>query len=278
MSAWTCGAGRPLAAPWGGKPQRTRPVRRVNCRARKARPDAPGNASSFDQYPLSRHLLADPYSMLKLLQLPQTPQLPYRQFSCCLFRNTDAHQFVFTSSQAVATIALLKTFTRKSSCFLHCRSRLVYPILSSSPSQLSRFLVTLPTMSSLKRKASNLPASSDAKKAKQNSSITSFFSAPKAAGGTTNGSSKAGGSGLPAADPPAPKFDKQKWVAGLTDEQRKLLQLEIDTMDESWLAHLKDEITTKEFLELKRFLERETAAGKKWFPPKEDVYSWYVYL
>ena len=55
---------------------------------------------------------------------------------------------------------------------------------------------------------------------------------------------------------------------------REVLKLEIETLDESWLAHLKDEITTKEFLELKKFLDRETKAGKKWFPPKEDVYSW----
>jgi len=72
------------------------------------------------------------------------------------------------------------------------------------------------------------------------------------------------------------KFDKEAWVAKLTDEQKELLQLEIDTLHESWLAHLKDEVKTPEFLNLKRFLQKEIASGKKVFPPLEDVYSWFV--
>lgn len=126
-------------------------------------------------------------------------------------------------------------------------------------------------MSSLKRKAGNFPAS-DAKKPKQNASITSFFGAPKVTAAAGNKSGADGAAAAP--EPPTVKFDKAKWAAGLTDEQRKLLKLEIDTLDESWLAHLKGEITSKEFLDLKRFLEREDASNKKVFPPKEDVYSW----
>jgi len=72
-------------------------------------------------------------------------------------------------------------------------------------------------------------------------------------------------------------FDKKKWAAKLTAEQKELLKLEIDTLHESWFAVLKDEILSKEFLELKRFLAREEKAGKKIFPPPEDVYSWYVF-
>ncbi len=121
-------------------------------------------------------------------------------------------------------------------------------------------------MSSLKRKAGNLPAS-DAKKPKQQGTLMSFFAAPKAA---------AGGAPAAVAEVAGPKFDKEKWLAKLTDEQKTLLKLEIDTLDDSWLALLKDDITSKDFLELKRFLEREAQAGKKVFPPKEDVYSWYV--
>ena len=49
-------------------------------------------------------------------------------------------------------------------------------------------------------------------------------------------------------------------------------------MHETWLAVLKDEILTKEFLELKRFLKREREAGKTIFPPAEDVYSWSACL
>jgi uracil-DNA glycosylase len=110
---------------------------------------------------------------------------------------------------------------------------------------------------SLKRKAAEVVAA-EAKKPKANGSITSFFGAPKSS------SSK----------PVAPKFDKAAWVAKLTAEQKELLKLEIDTLDESWLAQLKDEIVTKEFLELKRFLAEEEEAGKKVFPPKQDIYSW----
>ncbi|KAG6149065.1 hypothetical protein E4U28_002448 [Claviceps purpurea] len=120
-------------------------------------------------------------------------------------------------------------------------------------------------MAAPKRKADeSVPNAAETKKPKVNGSIASFFGAipkPASAGNTAPGS-------------PAVKFDKKKWEGGLTAEQKKLLQLEIDTLDESWLAHLKDEITSKEFLDLKRFLDKETSAGKKWFPPKEDVYSW----
>ncbi|ROV93352.1 hypothetical protein VSDG_06873 [Cytospora chrysosperma] len=134
-------------------------------------------------------------------------------------------------------------------------------------------------MSSVKRKATTQSAGSDPKKPKQNASITSFFGTPKtsptaAANGVKSslaGSSPASAGALESA---TPKFDKAKWVATLTDEQKQLLRLEIDTLDPSWLSHLKDEITTKEFLDLKRFLDREAAAGKKIFPPREDIYSW----
>jgi uracil-DNA glycosylase len=96
-------------------------------------------------------------------------------------------------------------------------------------------------------------------------SITSFFKAPANATGTAKKSST-----------PAPiKFDKAAWVAKLTPEQKELLQLEIDTMEEGWIYHLKDELVSNEFLNLKRFLKKEWDAGKKIFPPKEDIYSWY---
>lgn len=54
------------------------------------------------------------------------------------------------------------------------------------------------------------------------------------------------------------------------------MKLEIETLDETWLAQLKDEVTSKDFLELKRFLKKEIASGKEVFPPLEDVYSWCV--
>lgn len=108
---------------------------------------------------------------------------------------------------------------------------------------------------SLKRKAADV-ATDAAKKTKPNSSITSFFGAPKP-------------------KPEAP-FDKDAWVAKLSDEQKDLLKLEIDTLHESWLPHLKEVLVSPQFLELKRFLKKELASGKTVYPPMKDVYSWYV--
>lgn len=76
-------------------------------------------------------------------------------------------------------------------------------------------------------------------------------------------------------DDAKPKFDKQKWAKeNLTDEQRELLGLEIETLDASWFEVLKDELKSKSFLDLKKFLMAEHRAGKTIFPPAEDVYSW----
>lgn len=62
----------------------------------------------------------------------------------------------------------------------------------------------------------------------------------------------------------------------LTAEQRDLLDLEIKTLDESWLRELRDDICSKDFLELKRFLRKEKEQGKTIFPPEADIYSWLV--
>ncbi len=135
-----------------------------------------------------------------------------------------------------------------------------------------------PSMS-LKRK--DPPTSSttdDAKKPKKNADLTSFFGPPKAKPATNGASLPSSTNGNGAGVDPVPvKFDKDKWAAGLNEEQRKLLKLEIDTLDASWLAQLKDEVTSREFLDLKRFLQKEIDSKQKIYPPLEDVYSWFVY-
>lgn len=118
---------------------------------------------------------------------------------------------------------------------------------------------------SLKRKAADI--ATEAKKPKVNTSITSFFGPPKSSASSAD----------PKATIPS-KFNKDAWVAKLTDEQKDLLQLEIDTLDESWLLHLKDELVTPQFLDLKRFLKKEIEDGKTVYPPMRDVYSWYASL
>jgi uracil-DNA glycosylase len=126
---------------------------------------------------------------------------------------------------------------------------------------------------SLKRKAADI-AAAEAKKPKANSSITSFFGPPKTISSTSSTNPSKGAADT--APAPAVKFDKEKWVAGLSEENKALLKLEIETLDPSWLAVLSSTITTKSFLDLKKFLKTEAEAGKKIFPPSEDVYSWYV--
>ncbi|KAL9096401.1 MAG: hypothetical protein Q9165_001398 [Trypethelium subeluteriae] len=127
---------------------------------------------------------------------------------------------------------------------------------------------------SLKRKATDL-AAEEAKKPKANGNIQSFFGAPKSNPSTSStdpSKTSSTSSSLPTSSPP--KFDKQAWIDSLNDEQRSLLKLEIETLHESWLAHLHTELLTKEFLNLKKFLAGEVTSGKTVFPPSEDVYSW----
>ncbi|PYH47722.1 uracil-DNA glycosylase [Aspergillus saccharolyticus JOP 1030-1] len=116
-----------------------------------------------------------------------------------------------------------------------------------------------------KRDADHLKTQvADRKKPRTNGSITSFFGIPKTTVSVET---------IPSTRPSS-NFDKQKWAASLTPEQKELLQLEIETLDESWLAQLKDEVVKPEFLALKRFLLKEKRAGVKIFPPEEEIYSW----
>ncbi|KAF2155393.1 uracil-DNA glycosylase [Myriangium duriaei CBS 260.36] len=145
------------------------------------------------------------------------------------------------------------------------------------------------TSPSLKRKAVDL-AEAEHKKPKQDGSITAFFGAPKAksaapkaaatatataASTTTNTDATETATATTATTVTATaKFDKEAWAAKLTPEQRGLLQLELDTLDETWFAALKDELLKPSFLALKKFLREEHVRGAKIFPPAPDVYSW----
>jgi len=136
------------------------------------------------------------------------------------------------------------------------------------PSFPRRLRLPSRSMSTFKRKADTLTSSKkDPKKPKKDADLASFFGAPKV-------TTPAGNDAEPVLESPV-KFDKDKWVATLTPEQKKLLKLEIDTLDPSWLSQLKEEVTSKEFLDLKRFLQQEIDSGKKIYPPLAEVYSWY---
>jgi len=107
----------------------------------------------------------------------------------------------------------------------------------------------------LKRKAVDL-AAAEAKKPKSNGSITSFFGAPK-----SNPSTSSTNPAKPPTDPAPVVFNKEEWISKLDPDTKALLKLEIETLHESWLAVLKDEVTKKSFLDLKRFLKSEGEKG-----------------
>jgi uracil-DNA glycosylase len=123
----------------------------------------------------------------------------------------------------------------------------------------------------IKRKATESPAVIT-KKAR---AITSFFAPLGAASSGAASSSAPAGSAPKASTTTRPKFDKERWASKLSDEHKSLLQLEINTMEQSWFRALKDELITPEFLSLKRFLRSEKDGGKTIYPPEEDIYSWY---
>ena len=92
---------------------------------------------------------------------------------------------------------------------------------------------------------------------KKSRAITSFF---PGAGGT--------------ATAPVINFDKNAWAKTLTEGQKRLLRLELETMHVSWLAELKDVLITPQFMALKEFLEKEKKEKRTVFPAEADIYSW----
>ena len=68
---------------------------------------------------------------------------------------------------------------------------------------------------------------------------------------------------------------KNRYVNMLTEKQRTLLKLEIDTMDPSWFVKLSTEFAQPYFIKLKEFLQEESQTRKQTiFPPAKDIYSW----
>lgn len=115
-----------------------------------------------------------------------------------------------------------------------------------------------------------------------NATITSFFKKAKPLDPPSANKENNGVAGAAPTQPSSTKpagissksWDKAKWVSSLTPEQKDLLDLEINTMGDSWLERLHIELTKPYFLSLKRFLAAEWAAKKTIFPPKDDIYSW----
>ncbi|KAI5959175.1 UNG1 [Candida pseudojiufengensis] len=68
-------------------------------------------------------------------------------------------------------------------------------------------------------------------------------------------------------------FNKSNWINSLTEEQKSLLQLEINTLNITWLALIHKELTKPYFLNLKSFLKSQSST-KTIFPKTQNIYSW----
>ncbi|KIP08062.1 hypothetical protein PHLGIDRAFT_29787 [Phlebiopsis gigantea 11061_1 CR5-6] len=76
-------------------------------------------------------------------------------------------------------------------------------------------------------------------------------------------------------------FSLAEYVASLSDDEKRLLALECDTMGKSWLKTLRDEIRKPYFINLKEFLWKEGVKGPdevpktlKIYPAPQNIYSW----
>ncbi|CAE6418395.1 hypothetical protein ACGC1H_005080 [Rhizoctonia solani] len=74
-------------------------------------------------------------------------------------------------------------------------------------------------------------------------------------------------------------FSMDKFVNGLNEEHKKLLQLECETLNKVWFKVLQDELTKPYFIKLKQFLWEEGVRDAetlctKIYPPAKDIYSW----
>ncbi|TFY53037.1 hypothetical protein EVJ58_g9672 [Rhodofomes roseus] len=76
-------------------------------------------------------------------------------------------------------------------------------------------------------------------------------------------------------------FSMSEFQAALSDEERKLLTLECETLGKSWFKLLKDEIRKPYFLKLKQFLYdagvrgvKDSAPNLKIYPAPKNIYSW----
>ncbi|KAI0077874.1 uracil-DNA glycosylase [Panus rudis PR-1116 ss-1] len=76
-------------------------------------------------------------------------------------------------------------------------------------------------------------------------------------------------------------FSPTAYLNALSDEEKRLLTLEIETMGKSWLKILKDEIRKPYFIKLKRFLwdqgvkgVNDSAKNLKVYPAPHNIYSW----
>ncbi|KAF8274753.1 uracil-DNA glycosylase-like protein [Lactarius quietus] len=100
---------------------------------------------------------------------------------------------------------------------------------------------------------------------------------------TVNGTQSSGGSPSQPALNSIP-FSLSEYIDSLTEDQKRLLTLECETMGKSWLKVLKDEIKKPYFITLKQFLWKEgvhgpddSAENLNIYPAPRNIYSWSNY-
>ncbi|KAI0925887.1 hypothetical protein AcV5_008497 [Taiwanofungus camphoratus] len=116
---------------------------------------------------------------------------------------------------------------------------------------------------------------------KRQRSLIDMFSGAPSKSGPTSKKIKVAGSSSSLQSLNSIPFSLSSYQETLTDEEKKLLALECETMGKSWLKLLKDEIRKPYFLQLKRFLSEAGVKGPndnvkslKVYPSPKNIYSW----
>ncbi|TFY55222.1 hypothetical protein EVG20_g9399 [Dentipellis fragilis] len=127
--------------------------------------------------------------------------------------------------------------------------------------------------------ASAEPSSKKQKLVKSGSSSSVLAVAGKTAAGSSASATTLGLQPLNAIP-----FSMSAYQESLTEDQRRLLKLECESMGKSWLKLLKDEIRKPYFISLKEFLWKEGVQGPddgaknlKVYPAPKNIYSWSNY-
>ncbi|CCE62891.1 hypothetical protein TPHA_0D02540 [Tetrapisispora phaffii CBS 4417] len=68
-------------------------------------------------------------------------------------------------------------------------------------------------------------------------------------------------------------MDKKSFKGSCSSMLLNLLQLEIDTIEDSWFERLSHEFKKPYFIQLKKFIDGEQSKSTV-FPPADDIYSW----
>ncbi|OBZ72214.1 Uracil-DNA glycosylase [Grifola frondosa] len=171
------------------------------------------------------------------------------------------------------------TTTRRSSCFpMPDSERVVYledlEAPSKQPVKQAEATAVAPVVAKEETKVT--ATSTGATAVKRQRTLVDMFSGPSSAPSAKK--LKVDGSTPSLNSIPLSMSELQN---SFSDEEKKLLSLECETLGKSWLKLLKDEIRKPYFLQLKRFLYdqgvkgvNDSAKSLKVYPSPQNIYSW----